>query len=50
MGREEERDDATTHLVQIVDNSHQIIVLDVRHPSFVLLLMKYVADVVVKVG
>jgi len=38
------------HLVQIVDNCHQIIALDAWHPLVILLSLKYVADLIVKVG
>jgi len=40
----------TTNLVQIVDNSYQIIALDVWHPLVILLPLKYVADLIVEVG
>jgi len=39
-----------THLVQTLNEPHQIIALKVRHAFLVLLLVKYVADLIVKPG
>jgi len=40
----------TTHRVQIVDKSHQILALNSWHPLLIFLPVKHVADSIVKLG
>jgi len=44
------KDDAATHLVQIVDEPHQIISSKLLHALLVLLPIKYVAELIVEAG
>ena len=49
LSRDAGNDDAGTHLVQIVNEPHQIIPLKVQHPLPVFPRIEYVAELIVKV-
>jgi hypothetical protein len=41
---------ATTYLVQIINEPYQVVALKVCYPLLILLSVKYIAELVVKVG
>jgi hypothetical protein len=50
LQREVGKGDAATHIVQIVNEPHQIVIVKVWHTLHILLPVKYVDKLVVKVG
>jgi len=46
----EQRSETVTYLVEMVDESHQIVASMVSHPLLILFPTKYVADLIVKLG